>query len=294
MSDVLQIFDPSYVLRNALYGGILCGIALPIVGGLMYVRRMVFLGVTLPTISAAGIAMAIFWHATFHPDTQHSDFGLALLGSTILTTGTLSLLAVLERNGRGVVEGRIGVLYVLAGALTILLLASDRIPEAGALNALKGQIIAISDADLQLLVVCFTAMAVLLWSFRKELLLVSVDRDLAISLGKQVWVWDMLLYGIVGVTISLGVLVVGPLVTFGFLLLPPMIAMHVNLGIWLAPVVAAAIGMMMAFGGFLVSYQLDWPTGPTNVVIGCVLLGFMSVGQWCLKKYRTPKVISSH
>jgi len=247
---------------------------LPVVGELMYVRRMVFLGVALPTLSAAGIARANFWHATFHPDTQHSDFGLALLGSTILTTGTLSLLAVLERNGRGVVEGRIGVLYVLAGALTILLLASDRIPEAGALNALKGQIIAISDADLQLLV--------------------SVDRDLAISLGTQVWVWDMLLYGIVGITISLGVLVVGPLVTFGFLLLPPIIAMHVKLGIWLAPVVATVIGMVMAFGGFLISYQLDWPTGPTNVVIGCVLLGFMSVGQWCLKKYRNPKVISSH
>ena len=202
MSDLFQILDPSYVLRNALYGGVLSGMVLPIVGGLMYVRRMVFLGVTLPTLSAAGIAMAIFWHATFHPETHHSDFGLALLGSTILTTGTMMLLATLERHGRGVVEGRIGVLYVLAGALTILLLASDRIPEVGSLSVLKGQIIAISDADLFLFVGCVSVIIVLLWSFRKELLLVSVDRDLAISLGKKVWVWDFLLYGVVGVTIS--------------------------------------------------------------------------------------------
>ncbi len=293
LSDLFQILDPSYVLRNALYGGILSGMVLPVVGGLMYVRRMVFLGVTLPTLSAAGIAMAIFWHATFHPDTQHSDFGLALLGSTVLTTGTMILLAALERKGQGIVEGRIGVLYVFAGALTILLLASDRIPEVGALSVLQGQILAISNADLFLFIVCLSIVVGLLWCFRKELLLVSVDRDLAISLGKQVWVWDLMLYGVVGATISLGVLMVGPLVTFGFLLLPPMIAMRMKIGIWVAPVLAAGVGVVIAFSGFLMSYQLDWPTGPTDVLLGCTLLAVVSIGQWCVQKLRSSKVISS-
>ncbi len=284
MGDLLQILDPSYVLRNALYGGMLSGMVLPMVGGLMYVRRMVFLGLTLPTISAAGIAVAIFWHVTFHPSTHHSDFGLALLGSTILTTGTLFLLAALERHGREGVEGRIGVLYVLAGALTILLLASDRIPEVGALGVLQGQIIAISDSDLFLFVLCLSIIVAVLWFFRKELLLVSVDRDLAISLGKRVWIWDLLLYTIVGVTISLGVLMVGPLVTFGFLLLPPMIAIRLKIGIWIAPILAAGVGMMLAFIGFVVSYQFDWPTGPTDVLLGCVLLGVVTVVQWAVQK----------
>lgn len=293
MSELIQILDPSYVLRNALYGGILCGLFLPVVGGLMYIRQMVFLGVTLPTLSATGIAMAIYWHATFHPETHHSDFALALMGSSILATGTMILLAALERKGRGYVEGRIGVFYVLAGALTTLLLASDRIPEAGALSALKGHIITISDADLLLLAVCFGVTGFLLWLFRKELLLVSVDRDLAISLGKQVWVWDLVLYGIVGITISLGVLIVGPLVTFGFLLLPPMIAMRLSMGIWIAPVVGAGIGMVMAFSGFLVSYQFDWPTGPTDVLIGCALLGLVTMSQWCVQKIRSTQAIDS-
>lgn len=261
---------------------------LPIVGGLMYVRRMVFLGVTLPSVSAAGIAVAIFWHATFHPDTSHSDFGLAFLGSTVLTTGTLIVLAALERNGRGVLEGRLGVLYVLAGSVTILLLASDRIPEVGALRVFQGQIIAISDSEIILLSTCLAGIVSLLWWFRRELLLVSVDRDLAISLGKHVWVWDLLLYWIVGVTISLGVLIVGPLVTFGFLLLPPMVAMRLNVGMWMAPLLSAGVGMLLAFCGFLVSFQLDWPTGPTDVLLGCVLLGLVTIIQWAIEKYRSP------
>ena len=293
MSELLQILDPSYVLRNALYGGVLAGMVLPIVGGLMYVRRMVFLGVTLPSVSAAGIAVAIFWHATFHPDTQHSDFGLAFLGSTVLTTGTLMLLATLERHGRGVLEGRLGVLYVLAGSITILLLASDRIPEVGALRVFQGQIIAISDSELMLLSTCLAGIVSLLWWFRRELLLVSVDRDLAISLGKHVWVWDLLLYWIVGVTISLGVLIVGPLVTFGFLLLPPMVAIRLKVGIWMAPLLAAGVGMLLAFCGFLISFQLDWPTGPTDVLLGCVLLGFVTITQWGVEKCRSLSADSS-
>lgn len=272
-----------------MYGSVMAGMILPLVGSLMYVRRMVFLGVMLPAISAAGIAMAIFWHATFHLDTQHSDFALALMGSTVLTTGTLLILAYLERHGHVGVDGRIGVLYVLSGAATVLLLASDRIPEAGALSLLQGQIIAISDSDLLLLTVCLSVILCILWLFRKELLMVSVDRDLAISLGKRVWVWDMVLYGIVGCTVSLGVLIVGPLVTFGFLLLPAMIALRMNVGIWVAPLIAAAVGIAMAFGGFLASYSLDWPTGPTDIVLGCVMLGGVSLSQWTVQKLKKGK-----
>ena len=120
MSEVLEILNPSYVLRNALYGGVITGMVLPLIGILMYARRMIFLGVTLPQLSATGIAVAIFWHVTFHEQTPiHSDFLIALLGSTVLTTGTLVLLATLERRGRGLVEGRIGAVF-LRGNLELL------------------------------------------------------------------------------------------------------------------------------------------------------------------------------
>ena len=146
MSELLEILHPSYVLRNALYGGILTGLMLPLVGVLMYARRMVFLGVALPQVSATGVAAANIWHLAFHQEKgPHTDFLVALVGSTLLTTAVLVLLAVLERHGHGLVEGRIGAVYVFAGAVTILFLASERIPEVGVVQLLRGQIIAISD-----------------------------------------------------------------------------------------------------------------------------------------------------
>lgn len=288
MNEILEILHPSYVLRNALYGGVLTGLILPLIGVLMYVRRMVFLGVALPQLSATGIAMAVFWHTTFHQTlADHSDFMLAFTGSTLMTTGVLLILAMLERRGAGLVEGRIGSVYVFGGAVTVLLLASERIPEVGIVQLLRGDIIAISDTDLGFLMGGYAAVVAALWAFRKELLLVSVDREMALSLGKRVWIWDVVLYGLVGVTISLGVLMVGPLLTFGFLLLPTMAAVRLGSRFHAVPGLAALTGALLAFAGFIVSYLLDWPTGPTQALLGCLLLAALAFGQWLLHQLRT-------
>lgn len=291
MNELLDILHPSYILRNALYGGMLTAFVLPLVGVLMYMRRMVFLGVTLPQLSAAGIAAAIFWHATFHQNEPiHSDFLQAFLGSALVTTGALMFLAWLEHHLKDLGEGPIGVCYVFAGAVTILLIASDRIPEVGVLSLLRGDIIAISDEDLLTLGICCSLIISVLWYFRKELLLVSVDRDHAISLGKRVWVWDLLLYALVGSTTSLGVLMVGPLVTFAFLLLPPMIVLPMISGIHRLPILAATVGALIAGMGFLFSYALDWPTGPTDALLGCLVLSLTAttrwMGQWVKQRFR--------
>src|SRR5438309_6875172 len=232
MDTLLEILNPHFLLRNALYGGLIIGIVAPLVGVFLLARRMVFIGIALPQISTSGVAGAFVWHTFFHGHRERdiNDFAIALIGSSILTFAVILGLALLERRGRGLGEGRIGMLYAIAGAVTILLLASDRVTEIGVLGLLKGEIIAIPDIELLILFLGYGAILILLTVFHKELVLVTVDREMAISLGKHVVVWDLLLFGVIGVTISLGVLVVGPLVMFGFLIVPPMIAGRLALG----------------------------------------------------------------
>ncbi len=281
MTALLDLLAPDFLLRNALVGGVIIGLVAPLVGLFVFMRRMVFLGVALPQISAAGIAGAVFWHATFHRhgDPNISDFVVALIGSTLFTTVAMVLLALFERHRRGLIEGRIGALYAFAGALTILLLASDRIAEIGVVGLLKGQIVAISDTELEILSVCYGIVVVAIWAFRRELLLVSVDRDLAVCLGKRVWVWDLVLFGIVGTTISLGVLVVGPVVLFGFLVIPPLIASRLAIGMRRLAWSASAVGGGTALIGFYLAYRLDWPTGPTDVALVSLVLALVAAGQ---------------
>ena len=281
MDTLLEILNPHFLLRNALYGGLIIGIVAPLVGVYLLARRMVFLGVALPQISTAGVAAAFVWHTYFHGHQSRdvSDFMLALVGSTILTLAVILGLALLERRGRGLGEGRIGMLYAIAGAVTILLLASDRVTEIGVLGLLKGEIIAIPDIELLILFLGYGAILILLTVFHKELVLVTVDREMAISFGYRVLVWDLVLFGIIGVAISLGVLVVGPLVMFGFLIVPPMIAGRSAIGMRNVSIVAALVGAGIALAGFAAAYRLDWPTGPTDVALAGLLLAVVMAWQ---------------
>jgi len=76
---------------------------------------------------------------------------------------------------------------------------------------------------------------------------------------------------------------VGPLLTFGFLLLPPMIAGRVARRFHAVPLLAALVGAVIALTGFIASFFLDWPTGPTNALLGCILLALVTCGQWVLQ-----------
>jgi ABC-type Mn2+/Zn2+ transport system permease subunit len=281
MDTLLEILNPNFLLRNALYGGLVIGLVAPLVGVFLLARRLVFIGITLPQVSTAGVAAAFVWHTYYHRHLNRdvNDFMLALVGSTILTFAVILGLAFLERRGRGLGEGRIGMLYAIAGAATILLLASDRVTEIGILSLLKGEIIAIPDIELLILLVGYGAILTLLAVFHKELVLVAVDREMAISLGKRVALWDLLLFGVIGVAISLGVLVVGPLVLFGFLIVPPMIAGRLVMGIRNVSVMAALIGAGIALVGFAAAYRLDWPTGPTDVALAGAVLAVVTAGQ---------------
>src|SRR2546427_7336824 len=200
---------------------------------------------------------------------------LALVGSTILTFAVILGVAFLERRGRGLGEGRIGMLCAIAGAVTILLLASDRVTEIGVLGLLKGEIIAIPDTELRILVLGYGAILALVTIFHKELVRVAVDREMAIWLGKRVALWDLVLFGISGVAISLGVLVVGPLVMFGFLIVPPIMAGRLAIGMRNVAIVAAVVGAGIALVGFAAAYRLDSPTRATRVALGGAVLAFV-------------------
>jgi ABC-type Mn2+/Zn2+ transport system permease subunit len=284
MSLLLEILSPDFLLRNALYGGLIIGFVAPLVGVYLVGRRMVFLGVALPQVSTAGVAGAFFWHALFHEHALHEgDFWLALAGSTVFTLIAILGLAVWESRRRVRAEERTGVLYAFAGALSLLLVASDRIAEVGILGLLKGEIIAIPTGELLVVAAGYAGIVAALWLFKKDLLVVSADRDLALTLGKNVLAWDVALYLIIGTTISLGVLLVGPLVMFGFLIVPPLIAGRLTTGIRHLSLAASLLGGLAAFAGFAIAYRLDWPLGPTDVALVCVLFALVVTAQTAIR-----------
>jgi ABC-type Mn2+/Zn2+ transport system permease subunit len=270
MDTLREIFSPDFLLRNSFYTSLLVGAVCPLVGLWLILRRLVFLGVALPQVSSCGVAFAFAlpgWGLMHHAHDSAEERILALAGSAVFTLAAILALAFLERRGRSPAEGRIGAVYVLAGAWSILLLVKNPFGEHGILDLLKGEIIAISDLDLAVSAVTAALVAATLLIFHKEFLLVSFDRDMAVSLKKNVVLWDVLLYAVIGLTIAETVLSVGPMVTFGFLLLPPLIARQFAANMLRFALLAPAFGIAGAFAGFCIAYKWDLPVGPTDVAL---------------------------
>ncbi len=286
------MLSSDFLLRNALLGSVVVGLVCPLVGVYFVLRRMIFLGVALPQLSAAGVAFAFLLKsmAGAHQHGETGERALALVGSLGFAFIGLLVLAALERRGRETLEARIGIAYALAAAASILFVSADPYGEAEMTHLLRGDIVTTTASGLRLLVVVLGAVALALLALRKELLLVSFDRDMAVVLGKRAALWDTLLYLLIGITISFGVMTAGPLVTFGFLVVPPLTARLISRHMLTFSLVAAVFGAVTAFWGFYIAYRFDLPLGPTDVALAIVLLVLVAVTRETIRVVRVRRL----
>lgn len=274
MERLLEMLSPDFLLHHALYGTLAVGFVVPLVGVYFVLRRLVFWGVALPQVSAAGLSLAFMLQAfgyTWLSGEGHEKH-LAIAVSLAATTAAVLGLAWLERRGRGASEARVGVLYSAASALAILFVAFNAAGETEMASLLRGEIVSLSEHDFHLMLDVLTVAAAALVLFRREFLLVSFDRDMAVALGRPVLLWDGLLFLVVGATVSIGVTTVGPLVIFGFLVIPPMAALPWARGMASLSILSSLFGGASAFVGFYFSYVKDAPLGPTAVLAACLAL----------------------
>jgi ABC-type Mn2+/Zn2+ transport system permease subunit len=298
MDTLREILDPNFLSRNSVYVSLLIGFVCPLAGIYLVLRRVVFLGVALPQISSCGIAFAFAlqgWGLIRHAHDSAEERAIALGGSVVFTLAAILMLSVLERPGGGLVEGRTGTAYVLAGAWSILLLVKNPFGEHGMLELLHGQIIAVSNTDLALTAIAFGIVVLCLFVFQKEFLLVSFDREMAVALKKRVSLWDTFLFMLIGLTISVSVLTVGPLVAFGFLLMPPLIAYQFARTMRQFAIASSLIGGTTALLAFWLAYQrdIDLPVGPTAVALLGVVYGVAFAGKRLAAAFRKNRTASS-
>lgn len=131
--------------------------------------------------------------------------------------------------------------------------------------------------------------------FQKEFMLVSFDREMAITLKKKVLFWDGFLFLLIGLTISMTVLSVGPLVAFGFVLLPPLTAHLFASNMRQLAFGAAGIGTISALAGFYLGYVWDLPVGPTDVALLGVVYGIAFLGKqlFSLRRARESEAVAA-
>src|SRR5688572_16988270 len=57
-----EILAPDFLLRNSMYVTLLVGLVCPVIGCFLVLRRLVFLGIALPQVASAGVALTLSVH----------------------------------------------------------------------------------------------------------------------------------------------------------------------------------------------------------------------------------------
>ena len=249
MDDSLRTLIGSF--PNAIAAGLLVGVACALLGVFVILKRVVFIGIALSEIAACGIAGALL--AGLPP----------ILGAILLTLGAVALLAGPFESRRIPRDALLGILYVGAASLSVLLVAGSGhgLTEVKAL--LYGDLILASPADLRLLAALLGPAIVLLLAFLRPMLYAFLDREAATVLGVRPARWEMLFFLLLGLVVATASKAAGSLLVFCYLIVPPATALLLARRLGLVLALAAAFAALATLAGIAISFRADWPTNPT-------------------------------
>lgn len=251
-----DLFNPDLAfLPKALLVAVLSSTVCGVIGCYVVLRGMAFIGDAVAHAVFPGLAVAFVVS------------GNLILGGTIAGVATAVLVAVFSQNRRLREDSVIGVFFVAAFALGIVIIS--RAPGyAGSLQQfLFGSITGIPDEDIH--VVAGTGVLVLGIAFllHKEFVAVTLDREMARAMGLRVFWLDILLYVLVTLAVVISVQTIGNILVLALLVTPAATARLLTDRLGVMMTVAPVLGGLSALVGLYVSWSWDFPTGGTIVLV---------------------------
>lgn len=266
LPDVLSLFSLPFMQR-AILGGVLFGILGGILGSFLILRRLSLFGDTVGHSAMLGVVLAALLEL---PSTGTLigftvAFGLGviyLIDKTDLGSDTVLCISL----SGSVALGTIGFSYLKGYRGNLL-------------SILFGDILAISNTDLILLLLLLgVTLAWLIISLPEQILL-TLNSDLAIVKGVPVRSHRYLFIILLAITIALTIRAVGILLVNGFLVIPAATARLICQQFVPFLATAAGVGALSGVMGMVISGAFDLPSGPSIVLVQ--LFGFLAVALCC-------------
>jgi len=255
--------------QKALIGGSIVAIVAGVVGCLVVLKRMAFLGDALSHAMIAGVAggylvMKLLFGAEAHASGM-------LLGSLIAAIATVALISFVSRISRVKEDTAIGIMYTGIFALGVVVVSIFRhYIHIDLMHFIMGDILGVADSDLW--VSAFVAAIVLsiLIVFFRHFQLATFDPVMAASIGLPVLLIDYVLTTCVSLVVVSAVSMVGVILVVGLLITPAatayLLSDRLDRMMWLA----ALFGVTSVVGGLYLCVWLD-SAGGGAIMLFCTL-----------------------
>jgi manganese/iron transport system permease protein len=251
ITDPLEFEFFQRALLELILVGILCGV----VGSFVVLRGLAFIGDALAHAIFPGVVVAFLLDRSF------------FMGGLVFGLLTTLLIGAVARNRRISEDTAIGILFAGMFALGVVLISTTRTYTRDLSSFLIGNVLAISQEDVQVTVIVAILVLVAVALFYKELQLASFDPVSATAFGYPMFALDLLLLALITLTIVTSLQAVGNVLVLAFLITPAATARLLVDRLFPMMLLAAALGALAGVVGLYLSYHLDTAGGGTVVLV---------------------------
>ncbi|MBD3170247.1 MAG: metal ABC transporter permease [candidate division Zixibacteria bacterium] len=241
--------------RNAVIAGVLTGIACGIIGALVVVNRIVFIGGGIAHAAYGGIGLAIF-------------LGISpLLGAMGFTVAVTLVLALLTVKNKERVDTAIGLIWATGMAFGVILIDLTPGYNVDLMSYLFGSILAIPSSNIWLLLMVNVVIFGFLWYFYRDILAMSYDEEFGITINVPVKGLYFLMLLLTAVTIVLVIRLVGLILVIALLTIPPFIAERSTSSLSRMIMLSSALSVIFILAGLALSYSFNLTSGATIILV---------------------------
>ena len=272
MSSLSQLFlaplaEPFFV--KSLLGGCLVAVVSGVVGCLVVLRRMAFLGDALSHAMVAGVAGGyLFMKLLFGIEAHASGM---LLGSLIAAVLTVVLIGFVSKVSRVKNDTAIGIMYtgIFAGGVVLVSIFRNYI-HIDLMHFIMGDVLAVGDADLWASAITSAIVLSVILLFYRHLQVTSFDPVMAASIGIPVMLVDYVLTTCVSLVVVSAVSMVGVILVVGLLITPAATAYLLSDRLDRMMVLSGLFGITSVVGGLYLCVWLD-SAGGGAIMLFCTL-----------------------
>jgi zinc/manganese transport system permease protein len=249
--DIRQLFE-FHFMANAFRAGTIAATVAGTIGWFVVLRRQTFVGHTLSIVAFPGAAGATLVGVS----AAWGYFGFAIVAALLIA-------AIPRTQGHSFSEETavVGTVQAFALALGFLFvtLYHGVLDEVDSL--LFGSFLGITDSQVTMLLVIGVAGLAVIAVIARPLLFASVDPDVATARGVPVRVLSVVFLLVLGLAVAEASQIVGVLLVFALLVIPPAIAQTITMRPLLSITIGVLIGVGITWVGLALAYFYDQPVG---------------------------------
>jgi manganese/iron transport system permease protein len=242
-------------MRRALLAVALVGVVSAVVGAFVVVRGMAFIGDALAHASFAGVAAAFALGASLY------------LGAVVAAVATALGIAFIAQRGRLRFDTAIGVLFVGAFALGIVIVSRQDNYTVDLFSFVFGNVLGVSWRDLLVMTALGAAVVGLVAAFYKELVFTAYDATVAQAYGVPTRPLEYGLLALLAVSTVVALQTVGIVLVIAMLVTPAATATLLVRRFHQVILVGIGVALLSSVAGLYVSYHAEVASGASIVLV---------------------------